>query len=146
MDLFTDRSDPTTQNHDFNPGIAENGLFWVVKIPDYTVDVNPGAGKGRMTIRDLEIEDYHDLINALVDGPSLESHVSFDCRWQKPIATTQLRNVSPLEQYTGLFTRTQATVEWSAEEAGFEFHSDPAATSTTKYAEVAEERNGFFLS
>ena len=42
--------------------------------------------------------------------------------------------------------RTQATVEWSAEEPGFEFHSDAAATSTTNYAEVAEERNGFFFS
>ena len=106
----------------------------------------PGAGKARMTVKDLEIEDYHDLINALVDGPSLESRVSFDCSWQEPIATRQLRNASPLEQYTGLFTRTQASVEWSAVEAGFEFHSDPAATSATNYAEVAQERNGFFFS
>jgi len=146
MDLFTDRSDPTTQLHDFNPGIEENGLFWVVRIPDYTVDVNPGAGKARMTVEGLEMEDYHDLVNALLDGPSLEAHVSFDCRWQDPITTTRLRNSDPLQQFTGLFTRTHAVVEWSAQEAGFEFHSDPAMTSSTVYAEVAEERNGVFFS
>ena len=146
MDLFTDPSDPSTQNHDFNPGIAENGVFWILRIPDPSVDFNFAAGKARMVLKSLEMEDYHDLLNALRDGRSVEAEVSFDCRWHDPITTRRFHNADPLQQFTGLFTQTQANIEWSAKEAGFEFHSDPAATSTTVYAEVGEERNGFFFS
>ena len=138
--------DPANQNHDFNPGIAENGVFWITRIPDRSVDVNPGAGRGRMALDDLDIEDYHDLENALLDGPSVEAEVSFDCRWSNPIARRQFRNAAADQQFTGSFTQTHATIEWSAEEQGFEFQSDRASTSTAVYAEVGEERNGVFFS
>jgi hypothetical protein len=106
------------------------------------------TGRARLTLTDLDIEDYHDLVNALLDGPSVEAQVSLDCRWHDPIATAQLRNPDPLLQFTGLFTQTQATLEWSAQEPDthFEFHSDPAATSTARFAEIGQERNGFFFS
>lgn len=99
-----------------------------------------------MTVADMEIEDYHDLFNALEDGPSVEAHVSFDVRWDNRIAKKRIRNAAADQRFTGLFNQTQAKVEWSAEEDGFEFHSDPASTSTTVYAEVGEERNGVFFS
>ena len=98
-----------------------------------------------MTVKNLEIEDYGDLLNALEDGPSKEAVVSFDVRWNNKIATTQRRNAAPDEQFVGLFTQTDAKVEWSASEQGFTFHSDPAETSHVVYAEVGEERNGFFF-
>ena len=121
-------------------------MFWIIRIPDHSVDVNPGAGRARMVVSNLEIEDYHDLCNALSDGPSDEAHVSFDVRWDSPIMRKRFRNPAADQRFTGLFSRTQARVEWSAEEEGFEFHSDPASTSTTVYAEVGEERNGVFFS
>jgi hypothetical protein len=40
--------------------------------------------------------------------------------------------------------RTEAMIEWSARKAGFEFHSDPAHTSSTVFAAIGEERNGVF--
>jgi hypothetical protein len=106
--------------------------------------VDDDDDKARMKVEDLEIEDYGGLCNALADGPSVESTVSFDVRWRRPIATTSIRN--PTAQFTGRFTRTHATVEWSARESGFEFHSDPAHTSAEVWAEVADERNGVFFS
>ena len=100
----------------------------------------------RMRVTDLEIEDYHDLGNALADGPSVEAHVSFDVRWRGRIAKNRFRNAAADQQFKGRFIQTNATVEWSAEEDGFEFHSDPASTSTAVYAEVGKERNGVFFS
>lgn len=100
----------------------------------------------QMRVRDLEIEDYHDLLNALKDGPSVEAHVSFDVRWRGRIAKNRFRNAAPDQQFRGRFTQTNATVNWSAKEEGFEFHSDPASTSTAVYAEVGHERNGVFFS
>jgi hypothetical protein len=38
----------------------------------------------------------------------------------------------------------EATIAWSARQAGFTFQSDPAATSKTVYAELGHERNGVF--
>jgi len=121
-------------------------LFWIVKIPDSSVDVNVGAGRARMQVTDLETEDYHDICNALADGPSVEAEVSFDVVWSGPTGRNRLRNDAPDQRFTGLFLPTNATVEWSAEEDGFEFQSDPANTSNVVYAEVGEERNGKFFS
>ncbi len=148
MDLFTDPLDPSTQVHDLNPGILPNGLFWIVQVPDKSVDVNPGAGKAHFALEDFEIEDYHDLVKALADGPSVDAELSFDCRWSDGIQTRFIRNPDPLERFTGMFVQTHATIAWSASVPSqhFVFQSDGAATSHEVYAEVGEERNGFFFS
>jgi hypothetical protein len=100
-----------------------------------------------MIVKHLEIEDYHNFDNALRDGPAAKAQVSFDCRWKDPIGKTfEVRNPASDQRFAGRFTQTHATVEWSAEEKGFAFRSDPAATSAAVYAEVGSERNGFFFS
>ncbi len=115
-----------------------------MRVPDNTVAATPQAGRAQLNVSDLEIEDYHNLLNALEDGPSDEATVSFDVRWSGPTGRTSYRNVD--QQFTGLFVSTSATVEWSAQKEGFEFESDPAETSTTVIAEVGQERNGVFFS
>ena len=111
------------------------------------MDVDHDLDEARLTVKNLEIEDYGDIVNALGEGSSLESTVSFDCRWRHPIGKPRrIRNAAADQQFTGLFRQTHARVSWSAREKGFEFHSDGAETSTTAYAEVGEERNGVFFS
>jgi hypothetical protein len=99
-----------------------------------------------MRVTDLEIEDYFDLCNALVDGPSVDADVSFDVVWSDPTGRTRIRNDASDQRFTALLLTTNATVEWSAETSDFEFQSDPANTSTLVYAEIGEERNGVFFS
>ena len=133
---------------DFNPGITENGVFWIIRAPsegDFDIE-DPERGRARLAIKNLAIEDYHDIANALIDGPTVPAQVSFDCSWKDPIATTEIRNPAPDQRFAGRFTHTHATLEWSAEEKGFSFHSDPAPTSTALWAEVGRERNGRFFS
>jgi hypothetical protein len=120
-------------------------LFWILRVPEESVDIEDEEAKARMTLTNLEIEDYHDLLNALLDGPSVPAHVSVDVHWSNRIATSRFRNAAPDQRFTGLFTQTHATIRWSALEAGFEYHSDPANTSTAVYAEVGHERNGVFF-
>jgi hypothetical protein len=94
-------------------------------------------------VQDLAVRDYFTLQNALANGPSVGAVVSFDCQCNNPISRTRYRNVS--QQFTGLFTETSSQVQWSGTNAnGFEFHT--TATLVTIYAEVGEERNGFFFS
>ena len=99
-----------------------------------------------MRVTELEVEDYGDLCNALSDGASVEAEVSFDVRWSSPMGRARIRNAAADQRFTGLFSQTNASVEWSAEAEGFEFNSDPASSSTVVYAEVGEERNGVFFS
>lgn len=107
---------------------------------------DPSSGRARMTVKNHEIEDYHNLDNALRDGPAAKAQVSFDCQWHDPIATTEVRNDASDQRFTGRFTQTHASLEWSADEKGFSFRSDPASTSAERYAETGIERNGFFFS
>jgi hypothetical protein len=45
----------------------------------------------------------------------------------------------------GQFIRNAATMEWSATTPHYEFVSQPAATSSSLFAEIGHERNGVFL-
>ena len=70
-----------SQIHDFNPGIEDNGLFWTSRINPRSVLANPGSGRASMRVRNLASRDFHDLGNALAEGPSLPAVVSFDIQW-----------------------------------------------------------------
>ena len=75
--------DPTRQHHDWEPGIADSGLFWTIPIATSAIDVDPGIGRARLRASDLALDDYHDFFNAVLGGgpDPVPSHVSFDVRW-----------------------------------------------------------------
>jgi hypothetical protein len=133
----------TNQIHDYNPGIASNGVFWTIAIPDGAVDVNPGKGRARFAMRDVAIPDYGDFVNSILRGPSTPAVASFDVRWKDIQSRYNTRQ--PDWGFAGEFVTTKASIEWSAEQEGFSFHSDPASASITDYAIVGHERNGVFF-
>jgi len=131
------------QLHDYNPGIASNGVFWTIAMPDAAVDVAPGAGRARYQASNLPMPDYHDFVNSIFPGVSEPAVVSFDIRWEGIQERTNRRNTT--EDFGGEFVVTKATAEWSSRQAGFEFRSDPAETSVSEHAIVGHERNGVFF-
>jgi len=102
-----------------------------------------------MHIRNLAVEDYFDLPNALADGPSVEASVSLDVVWNGPV--TRQVNVSDGENgFTGSFFENQVTVTWrGTNELGFGFFGDPGDFSTSvpgrTWSEIGHERNGIFF-
>ena len=60
------------QIHDFNPGITESGLFWTIPISENTISVNFAAGKAAFQASNVDVEDYHDVVNALLDGVEVD--------------------------------------------------------------------------
>src|SRR6266849_436750 len=80
MDLFTGAVG-TGQVHDFNPGIRESGLFWTQPVSEDALEVDLAGGTATLALDDLDEEDYHNLLNALLDGPSDSASVSFEMRW-----------------------------------------------------------------
>jgi hypothetical protein len=100
--------------------------------------------RAHLIVDDLDVEDYHDVVNAILDGPSLEAEVSFKARWH---GVRHRRHVHNAEQRFDLHAvQTWATVEWTGRSGSVVYRSDPAETSRTEFAELAFERNGSYFS
>jgi hypothetical protein len=143
MDLYQGQVDPAHQVHDFNPGITPSGLFWVIRIPDESVEVDLNEAEASMDLSDLDMEDYHDIVNAVHDGPSVPANVSYHIRWHGVKDRVHVRDEK--NEFVGNFIEDTATIRWSAQTKNFKFVSDPANTSTTVFAEIGHERNGEFF-
>jgi hypothetical protein len=92
-------------------------------------------------VADLDVEDYHDVVNALQDGPSVEASVSFDISWSGVDERVKVRN--PDTDFGGEYVRNSATLQWSASNAlGFTFESDSLGSD---FATIGHERNGSFF-
>lgn len=139
MDIFEDVG-LTSQVHDFNPGITDSGLFWTKAIERGGLRVNLADGSASLHVADLDVEDYHDVVNALLDGPSVSASVSFDVSWSGVTDRVKFRNTNL--RFTGEYARNTATLLWSGEEEHFSFHSDP---HNSGFAQIGHERNGVFF-
>jgi hypothetical protein len=137
------------QIHDFNPGITASGLFWTLPIPRERVSFNLGKATASISLDNLAMPDYHDILNSLgatkPPVPPVASTVSFDVRWQGKAKRVGLRDTT--NHFSGLFVDSTATIVWSASQPAthFTFASGPAASSTTISAVMGRERNGRFF-
>ena len=142
MDLFTGAVG-TGQVHDFNPGIRESGLFWTQPVAGDSVSFSLEHGVATLAVDDLDEEDYHNLHNALLDGPSESASVSFEMRWratEKPMRVTD-----DVHRFTGRFSLSDVQIEWSASTPTFHFVSDPASSTVNLRSVIGRERNGVFF-
>jgi hypothetical protein len=106
--------------------------------PDFDLE----EGVATLTVKDLDQEDYHNLLNALTDGPSDPASASFNMRWA---ATEPSMNVTDaVHGFTGRFRISTVSIEWSASVGSFEFTSDPATTVNVRSV-IGRERNGVFF-
>ena len=142
------------QIHDYNPGIAQNGLFWLISAPKDVVQVGPGSGSASLHMIDVPVMDFHDLANALTGGKGfpnppippiapVPATVSFDIEWSGVIDRAIVTNED--QDFTGQYVQTEATIQWSSNQAGFAFVSEPPNPARNLYSVVGHERNGVFF-
>ncbi len=143
MDLFTGPVG-SGQVHDFNPGIRPSGLFWTQPVSEDVLDVDLEDGTARLKVTDLDEEDYHDLHNALLDGPSEPASVSFKMRWTA--TAPSVRVTDTVHGFTGRFRISTVQIEWTARTPTFDFASDAANTTINVSSVFGRERNGVFFS
>lgn len=140
---------PTNQIHDFNLDIIPfpDGLFWTRKVDEASVSVDPLnlAAGAVMQIQEMHLIDYHTIANALMDGAvsgEEPANVSYTLRWSGA-GTPNSKNDGHSFRYEGI--KNAVAIEWSAKKSdGFRFQSDPASTSFTNFALLANEHNGSF--
>jgi len=133
------------QIHDYNPGVAANGVFWTIRIPDSAVRADPGASSARYALDDVPLGDYVSVWAALAGQPPTGTvRASFDASWKatgKPLKVSDASN-----KFTGVYRVAESTIEWKASGSeGFSYQSDPARTSKTTFSAIGRERNGMFF-
>jgi hypothetical protein len=135
--------DFSNQVHDFDPGL-DNGLFWTVPVDTNSLFVNPGSGRASLVVKNLEMEDYGNVVNALLDGPSSSVTVSFEVQWAPGVKHFKVRDAAT--EMAGEFNMNTARMVWSAESNGVAYQSGPIETSSSVSGQVGHERNGVFFS
>jgi hypothetical protein len=119
------------------------------------VEVDFDSAQARLRVRDMVVFDDHDLANSLTQGLGLPSppippmfpvkaRVSFDIRWNGALQTTTIHNTA--QRFTGTFSATQTTIEWSSEQEGFAFKSEAPDPTRNLISVLGREQNGVFFT
>lgn len=139
--------DPTQEVHDWEPGIADNGLFWTIPIAPGWVDVDPVTGSARFAGRNLPVPDWHDFFNAVAGGDSIPSRVDFEVTWTGTGPPQHIRDTA--FGFEGNYVPASATITFTAanDKGGVVFRNDPdlSAQFNPVAAVVGTEQNGRFL-
>jgi hypothetical protein len=133
--------------HSYDPGIAPNGLFWTIPIPDDSVEINLNEATASMRLRNVPVFDWKTIPNSLLRGtflPPVCATISFRVRWSGVLRVDEVRDET--NRFAGRFIRDEARFTLTAEQPGFRFESDPARTSVNLFSEIGRERNGAFFS
>ena len=113
-----------------------------------------------LSVKGLKIFDDHDLANAFTSGLGLPGDpgfpfpriapvlpvpatVSFEAEWSGQLDAAVIEN--PKQGFKGSFLQTGATINWSAEQDGFRFQSEPPNPARKLFAVIGRERNGVFF-
>jgi hypothetical protein len=138
---------PATQVHDNNGGIPPSGLFWTVQLPNDAFRVREDGLGAQLNAKQVPLIDQF-----VFQGPkAIPSTVSLDVRWRatgQQMTRGKGRGVPPTDPaaFLGEFALARSNASFSGAELGFQFKSNPGASSEPSgFAELGSERNGAFL-
>lgn len=143
LNLFEGQMDVENQVHHFAPGINRRGLFWTTPIPPESVRVIPDAGIASMDVTNLKLRDFYNVPNGLRGGQSAPVTVSLHVKWSG--IKQRVRICDRVDTFDGQFIEHRPTLEWSAQQTGFTFVSDPAPWSRSTFGIIGYEHNGRYL-
>ena len=141
--------DLTQQVHDWEPGIADNGLFWTIPIAPGWIDLDAAAGSARFVGRNVPVSDFHDFFNAVGGGSGLPARVDFEVTWTGTGDAQQI--VDTTFGFAGDFVPARAEITFTCRNDGSAvvYGNDPDLTK--QYSPdgvvpvVGTERNGRFV-
>ena len=140
--------DFSKQLHDFNPGIADNGLFWTIPIGNGMVDADPATGVARFRGESVKVEDFTSVPDSIFGGgpPPIPSRVSYDVRWAGGGGSSAIRDSD--FHFVGEYVTGPATISFTAfnEHGDVIYSSDPTGQLNGLPPAVGTERNGVFFS
>ena len=142
-----------TQVHDFNGGIATNGLFWIVQIPDDAVTVTDDAVT--ISLKNVAVVDqltFPNMANGAIinlGNSGAPATLSFDITYQKSGTARQVQASSkdPLSPFNWAGEMTDATNSgtFSVTYTDGSFSAQGSFSSQGNFGEIGRERNGSFV-
>jgi len=136
--------------HSYDPGIAPNGVFWTVPIPEESIDVHLGAGAAVLDATNIPLFDAFTVANSFSQAfHRVPGVISLHMEWSGITKTLQVSD--PTDQFAGHFLENTATIEVSTTTPptgtlhGFDFTSDAGSTSISHFAQVGHDHNGAFF-
>jgi len=141
--------------------IDSNDVFWMIRVAHSAVDIDFNNGRANLRVHGLEVFDDHDIANSLTYGlglpgglgfpypqippvPPTRATVSFDVEWNGAITAAQINNAT--QRFKGSFLSTNATIQWSVEQPGFRFDSEPPNPTRNLISVLGREQNGAFFT
>ena len=133
----------------------------MIPTKNHAVSVDFDDVRARLTVRNLDVFDDHDLANSLTQGLGLpatavppngippvfpvRAKVSFDIEWNGAIdVAAQINNTA--QHFKGTFFSTNTTIQWSSEQEGFAFESEPPTPARNLISVLGRVQNGVFFS
>lgn len=89
-----------------------------------------------LSVSAMKLEDYHDIGNALADGPSIPASASFTVTWAGDFGAYTANG----SHFAFSGKSTSASIDWSASESGFSYQS-AAAGQVSEFAILGTESN-----
>jgi hypothetical protein len=131
----------------------------MIRVDHDAVEVHFDNGQASLRVKGLEVFDDHDVANSLTFGLGLpgtlgfplipgvfpqRATVSFDVEWNGIDTTADIHNTS--QSFKGSFLSTPATIQWSAEQPGFQYQSEAPDPSRNLFSVLGREKNGVFFA
>lgn len=140
--------------HDFNGGVAANGLFWIVQIPDDAVTVTDDTVT--ISLTNVAVVDQLTFPNKLPNGDIVNlgnsgapATVSFNITYQKSGRARHVRPTSrdPLSPFNWAGEMSDATNSgtFSVTYTDGSFAAQGSFSSQGNFGEIGRERNGSFV-
>jgi len=126
----------------------------VIPAPHDAIQADLDNGVASLRMSNVPVSDAHDLLNNLTNGHGFPSQgippiaavpatVSFDIEWSGISDSAKI--VNETQNFRGQFVRTGATIQWSAQQAGFTFQSESPNPARNFYSVIGHEQNGVFF-
>ena len=140
-------TDPTFQHHDWNPGIADNGLFWTIPISPGAIKADPASGRATFRAEALKLTDFVDFFTAvgLGDKRPVPGRASFEVTWAGGGDPQHVRDET--FGFEGDYVSGAATISFVASDdgTGVTYRSDPDGQTNPGPPAVGVESNGSYF-
>jgi hypothetical protein len=141
--LFRGQAAPANQVHDFHPPIAPSGLYWVVAVPERSLDISADGNTCVLEMHDVPVIDQPRW--PALDAIATPGRMSFKMIWKASGPPVKFEDASKHFRFTGTRATCQMEAEVEVPSIGFSWKSDPLGTSKSDFAILGEEVNGRYF-
>ena len=139
-----------TQVHDFNAGVAANGLFWIVQVPDDAVKIDDDTLS--ISLTNVPIVDQSTFPNpggVNLGNSGIAATLTFHATYKKTgtartVRPTSADPLSPFNWAGEMWTATNSG-SFSVAYTDGSFSAQGTFSSAGNFGEMGTERNGSFV-